>query len=619
MIHRLAPGRALAACLSLAALAPGQHNPPPWWRVNDEVTVSLAWDFDNALAPLQPTLQVVPSWYNPTVTTFVASPNVVSIPTLAGHVGVLGLIGTGAPTAASLQLKVDNDPHIDWIKIFWFQFDLFEGSSGEIAAQIEQDLLKYGRAAVKESSEPIGGGWQRVTIDARLIPQPDDEKIDWTLLENAFGTVAIDNLFVNSKCVKPGDEKGRALGDVDGLPLDLFGATGTTDCRAAAVTEGPAPGFARTYWISSNATIPGGFHQVFRLNQAGSVVGVTPLATTLGQAPLGAQDLAVERVPGTGQQIVYALVDQRPSGGAVQLLAIDATGVPLPAQNVVLAGFPPSAPQQYGLAFDPTGNLGAGTFWVSDPVGVAYEFGRAGNLIETRPIPPGVVGLGYDHTCGQFYGFSQQPRPAAAFGISQINGFEWSGYDFQPTGVEFCGDLRISNPGGPPGGVASGFEVYRRGNGDLRMVTVVRLPSTNRSMLYEMAGPFRYGWSQLGECGMRGGPAFEGSPTFEITLSGVPNALLAVLYAGFSNDTWLGLPLPGPLATIGMPESYVSIALDVTLGAFAPSAPGEFAHAIGLPPAGGLSYVPLFFQWLVLDPAIPGGLATSQAGKTVAY
>lgn len=615
MTHFHLAGAALAAALTITSLARAQHNPPPWWRVNDEVTVSLAFDFDTGL---QPTLQVAPTWYNPTVTSLTLSPNVVLIPSLGGHTGVLGIVGTGTPISASIGLKVDNDPHFDWIKIFWFQFDLFEGSSGDIAAQIEQDLLKYGRASVKESSEPIGGGWSRVTIDAKLIPQPDDEKIEWSLLENAFGTVAIDNLFVNSKCVKPGDEKGKALGDIDGFAVDLFAATGATDCLAAAVTEGPGPGFARTYWISSRATIPGAQHQVFRLNQAGSVVGTTPLPSTLAQAPLGAQDLTVERLP-LGQQIVYALVDQRPSGGNVTLLAIDSAGTPLPVQNVVLTAFPPVAPQSFGLAFDRSGNLGQGTFWVSDPSGNAYEFDRAGNLIETHAIPPGVVGLGYDETFGYFYGFSSTPRPTPAFGVSQINGFEWSAYDRLPTGVEFCGDLRIPNPGGPAGGIASGLEVYRRANGELRLVTVARLPGSNRSMLYEMAGPFRYGWSQLGQCGMRGGPAFEGSPTFEITLRGLPNALIAVLYAGFSNDTYLGLPLPGPLSVIGMPESHLSISLDVTLAAVTPTTPGEFGHLIGLPPAGGLSYVPLFFQWLVLDPTVVGGLATSQAGKTIAY
>lgn len=608
---------ALAAAVTLAPLARAQHNPPPWWRVNDEVTVSLAWDFNGSLNPV---VQVVPSWYNPAITQLTTSPNVVGIPSLGGHTGVLGLVGTGAPAAASIALKVDNEYHIDWIKIFWFQFDMFEGNSGEIATQIEQDLLKYGRAAVKQTSEPIGSGWQRVTIEAELIPQPDDEKIDWSLLENAFGTVAIDNLFVNSKCVKPGDEKGKALGDVV-LPSRPLSVTGNSDARAAAVTEGPGPTFTRTIWVTSQSTL--GVNQVFQLDQTATALVAPPtvLPDPSVAAPLGGQDLTVETVqvsPGVLQQYVYALVDRRPSGGNVVLRAIGDDGTLQPSRDVVLTGFPTTTSQRFGLAFDRTGNLGVGTFWVSDPAGAAFEFDRnTGALLHTVPIPTGTFGLGYDETFGQFLGFTDTPRPTP-YGISRINGYEWSAYDEQLTGIEFCGDLRIPNPGGPAGGIASGFEVYRtRATGELRMIAVAQL--TSGPVVYEMAGPFRFGWSQMGHCGMRGGPAFEGSPTFEVTLEGVPHALVAALYGGFSNDFYLGQPLPASLSVIGMSESYLSISPDVLLGAFLPTAPGQFSHPIGLPVGGGLSYVPLFFQWIVLDPTVDTGLAMSQAGKTIAY
>lgn len=609
----------LLAALSVPARA--QQDPPPWWRVNDDVTVSLAWDFDNPTTFLQPTVQVVPGWYNPTITQFTQSGNLQWLPSLAGNNGVLGLVGTGAPQQADLTLKVDNDPHLDWIKVFWFQFDSFEGASGDITAGIEQELSKYGRASVGSKTEPIGGGWERTTVEARLIPQPDDEGVSWKLIENAFGSVAIDNLFVNSKCVKPGDEKGRALGDV--LLLDQpLAVTGNNDCRAAAVTEGPGPAFVRTIWVSARSAA--GAHEVFRLDQsATSLLGTTPLPDAASTAPFGAQDLTVETVaigPGVVQQFVYALVDNRPTGGSVVLRALDTSGALAPARDVVLTGFPPTPSQRFGLAFDPSGGVGAGTFWVSDPLGFAYEFSRAGTLLETTPIRPGTLGLGYDATFGHFLGFSDDPRPAFAFGTSRVNGYEWSAHDGLPTGVEFQGDLRIPNGLGPPGGIASGFEVYRsRATGELRMIAVARLSTPPGSVVYEMAGPFRFGWSQFGECGMRGGPAFEGSPTFEVTLSGVPTTLVAVLYAGLSNDVYLGTPLPLPLSLIGWEESYLSIATDVMLGAFAPSAPGEFSHPINLPPGGGLSYVPVFYQWLVLDSSVPGFLATSQAGKSVAY
>jgi hypothetical protein len=37
------------------------------------------------------------------------------------------------------------------------------------------------------------------------------------------------------------------------------------------------------------------------------------------------------------------------------------------------------------------------------------------------------------------------------------------------------------------------------------------------------------------------------------------------------------------------------------------------------PPSVLLAYAPVFFQWILLDPNVPGFLAASQAGKTVLY
>jgi hypothetical protein len=199
-----------------------------------------------------------------------------------------------------------------------------------------------------------------------------------------------------------------------------------------------------------------------------------------------------------------------------------------------LTGFPPIAPQRFGLAFNPSGNLGAGTFLVTATVansGIALEFDRAGALLRTAlNLPANVGGAGYDPVFGNWYFFSSQPRATPA-GPVQVNGFEWSGYDFDPTGVTFFGNLQQPNPGGPRGGVAGGFEVYRRPDGAFRAVCVAHLQTHN--VLYELEGPFRFGPSLLGTTGMRGLP-FEGSPNFEVRLSGVPNAVFAALYAGFS-------------------------------------------------------------------------------------
>jgi hypothetical protein len=92
------------------------------------------------------------------------------------------------------------------------------------------------------------------------------------------------------------------------------------------------------------------------------------------------------------------------------------------------------------------------------------------------------------------------------------------------------------------------------------------------------------------------------------------------MYLGFSNTTYNGLPLPLPLGTLGMPESTLSIALDVSDVLRPPTAPGEFVVPVPLPPPSVLlAYAPVFFQWILLDPNVPGFLAASQAGKTVLY
>ena len=620
--HLLALFAGLLSDAALAQTTPLPVKPPPWWAVQDNVTVSLYWDF--AGGPTSPpSFVVAPAWYNPLVTGPTFSPNIVSIGGLGGHSGCVGMLPTGVPQVGSFAMKADNDPHLNWVKLFWTQFDAFKGTSGDIKGRIAQDLAHYGRAIVEETSAPIGQGWERVTISAELIPQPDDETVELTLTENAAGIIGIDNLFVCSKCVKPGpDQDGTALGVVDGAPQDLSSLIPGAESLSPAVTEGPAPAFLPTYWIGTRATA--GPHQVFRIFQ-GTVIGSTPLPSTLAQAPFGACGLTVETVVTAAltQQYVYALVDNRAApGGLATLFKLDPTGAIVGATPLV--AFPPVAQvplQDLGLTFDPSGDTGAGSFWVSDRAGTAYEFNRAGALIDQRTIPTGCSGLGYDDTLGYFYGFSNTPRPAPP-GVVQVNGFEWSGYDFQPTGVEFCGDIRIPNPGGPPGGIAKGFEVYRpsgSGTSQLRMACVVDLPGQPRTLLYVLAGPYRFGWSQLGRCGMAGGAPFVGSPSFQVTLSGVPNALGAVLFIGFSNQTYLGLPLPAPLASIGWPESYVSVSPDLSTALQTPTAPGSFAFPLGLPPGIGLNYVPLFFQWVVLDTQVPGFLAASQAGKTVAY
>jgi hypothetical protein len=631
---------AAGALLAAAVHAQSPVDPPPWWRVVDDKVVSLFWDFSGP-TPLQPTLVVAPPWYQASVTQVNPTPNLVFLPTLTTHTDVLALLPTGAPQAAAIDATIDNDPYPDYIKIFTFQYDAFEGAAGSVRAAIEQSL-SYKRAIVSETSVPIGGGWNRVTIQAQLIPQPDDEGIDWSFL-TTNDTVAIDNLFVSSKCVKPApDETGDALGEVEAR-LDLGTVPGAADCHGVVVVEGPPPAFTKQYILGQRASTALAPHVLLRV--AGSppqVIGTIPLGATPTTAPLGPGDLALEtRVasPGVVQQIVWVVLDRRANGQPVLLQGVDvATGT---VTSLPLLGFPVAAVvptnKPLGLAFDPTGEFGNGTFWVSSTdqgnVGTMREFSRSaatpGALIDTRPLPPECRGLAYDDTLGNFYAFSRDSRPSPSSPI-EVNGFEVSGYDFQPTGTRFCGDLTIPNGGGPRGGSAASLEVYRsraQPTAQLNLVCLVDAPNSvpPTQWIYELAGPFGFGWSVLGRCRMKNTGPFGGVPflgsTMEVSLTGVPNSLFAMMFLGFSNTSAPGIgPLPLNLQPLlGWPESVLSVSPDVSTPLHAPTSTGEFTFPVPIPPAPVLGYAPVFFQWLALDTGIPGGFAMSQGGKTVLY
>lgn len=635
---------AFAAGLACALAAQSPVKGPPWWRVQDNVTVSLYWDFNTPFANgafPPPAIAVVPPWYNPAITQGVASANLGYIASLGGRAGVFGLNATSAQ-AGSLDLTVDNDPYPDWIKVFWFQYDVFEGGAGTIRAAIEESL-GYKRAIVAESSTPIGNGWSTVTIEAQLIPQPDDEGIDWSFLTNAAGTIGIDNLFVNSKCVRPPpDETGDALGDVKSR-VDLDAATAGADCRAVAIVEGPAPGFAREYWAVAASALPGTPHRLLRLAGAPptSVAATFALGATTITSPQGPGDLAIERLASTGGQltsIVWVILDNRAVGGGVALQGFDtATGA---ATLLPLPGFPSTslvpANQMFGLAFEPSGEQGLGTFWVSatDAAGQGrlLEFSRAattpGALLQSAPMEPDCSGLGYDDTLGRFYAFRQTPQATPTSPI-QAHGYEISAYDLQPTGARFCSDLTVPNGAGPRGGVARGLEVWRsrsQPKSQLELTCVVATagnPASTRSIV-ELAGPFAFGWSRLGRCGMANvgpynGLPFVGSP-LTVELRGVPDSLFAMLWIGFSNSSSSIGPLPidlGPL--LGWQESVLSIAPDANSPLVTPSAPGTFQLVVPIPNNPLLGYQSVFCQWLALDDGVPGFFALSQAGKTVVY
>jgi hypothetical protein len=622
------PSRSLAlAALCATAAAQTPVDAPPWWGVQDEVTVSIAWDFDNGggqLPPQQPDFQVAAPWYQNNTPWSATGTPLQFLPTFQGHQGVYALVGNGTPISATLDLFVDNDPHLDWVKLFWIQYDEYDQTGVGLSAQIQQQLTKYGRAAVTEEREAIGNGWDRVTISAELVPQPDDEALDWRFVESALGTVAIDNVFVNSRCVKPRpDEVGDAMGRVTNgatQSINLTLQTGRT-CRAVAVTRGNAVNPGRRLWVAAVGQ-PGQSHTVFELTANGqTTIASTNLPTSVAAAPFGPMDMAVETVElptGVFQEWVYVLV--RLSTGDLVIRAIDATTNqidPSRTRQVPAGAAPFATGQKLGLAFDPDGDNGNGSFWVTGQTTIqpiayrALEYAASGvpvAPINAFDVPTETNGFAYDATLGNFYCFSMEPVQRASGAISQVNGYEISGYDELPTGVRFCGDLTIPNPGGPDGGLASGMTLYRTFGGidsELRLACVADVGASQ--YFYELAGPFRYGYSRFGTIGMQNGPPFLGG-SFDVTLRGVPNSLLAALFVG---DAAANIP-------IGV-EAFASVSSFVNAGPFTPVAPGRFSFSIALPPTPALSYYEAFFQWVVLDGTAPGFLGFTQAGKTVLY
>ncbi|MGE3173527.1 MAG: hypothetical protein AB7O97_12965 [Planctomycetota bacterium] len=619
------PTAALCALL-LATVGPdlraqAPKDPPPWWGNQDEDTVSLHWDFANQANPLAPTTQVLPTWYAPPPGPgmFTNSPNVGWIASLGGQSGVMGFTGG----SGSISALVDNDPRPFWIKIFFMQYDSF----GDVSAEIAKDLVKYERAIVSETKEPLPNGWIRTTIGMYLIPQPIDETASFAMNDPGNTTVAIDNVFVNSKCVKPPpDEEGKALGEIDAasLNIDLALATGGATCTAVAATEDQAG--VLTFWVAGRT---GNADAVFRLDSAGVQVGAAvPLPTAIASVE-GASDLTVAELPlspTVRRKFVFGTLDRRPANGTVAIVGIDSVlGAVAPARTVTIQG--PAlgviGPGPLGLAFSRHGDGGNGTFWISDQLGNLSEVDQNGNVLRqltpaSNGLPTGLSGCGYDDSTNQFYLFSQTLRTLSTTRTSQVNGVVFDGYTLRQTGIQFFGDMTLPSLLGPPGGRAAGLSVLRRNNGDMKLLCVQQLSPT-RSQLVSLNGPYQFGWSLMGRCGMRGGPPLENS-TFDVTLTGVPRAGAAMLFCGVDNSQSGGVPLPLDLGgALGMDESTLLLDPLVTFPFQVAPTPrtGTFAQPVAVPP--GFAGTTLFFQWLVFDPAVVLGMAASQGGETVVY
>ncbi|MEQ1632694.1 MAG: hypothetical protein ABL997_10000 [Planctomycetota bacterium] len=608
--------------LTSALTAQLPDDPPPWWNYSaDDETVSLYWDFANAGAPLIPTAQVLPTWFSPPPGPgmFSNSGNITWVALVNGQTGVLGLTGAGSGT---ISVLVDNDPQPTHTKTVFLQYDGFASNGSSVKLDLGKDLLKYKRRIVSQTEKSLGNGWVQTTLEMELTPQPDSEVLNFALVQSATGTAAIDNLYVSTHCDKwDGGKEGAALGEIDtaSLNIDLGLATGGAIATAAAATENLAG--VLTYWIAGRNTSG---DQLYVLDSAGAQIA-PPVLYPAGIGSLeGASDLAVAEffsVGGTSQKFVYGIVDRRATNGTVAIFAVDANGPTptlVPARTVVTAAI--NGPGPLGLAFSRFGNGGAGSFWVSDQNGIVTELDLIGLPVQQlspaqNGTPTGLSGAAFDDETGQFYWFSQTPRATPA-GLLRINGFVHDGYSLQREDIEWIADRSFPSPFGP-GGTARGLELVRRSNGDFRLLCVQQLGTSSR--LTVVKGPFQFGLGHVGRMGMRGGlPAF-GNPNFQLTLRGCPNAAAAILYLGFSNTLTTGIPLPIDLTVIGLDESDLAIdaSMSFPLQLFAN---GNVAQPLPLPPPSIVfNNVPAYFQWLVLDPNVITGMATSQAGETILY
>jgi len=625
-MNRLLPSSLLLALASATATAQTPENPPPWWGVQDEDTVSLAWDFDNgagALPPSTPDFQVAASWYqNPTPWSSTGAA-LQFVPSLQGHVGVYALTSAGAPQATSLKLFVANDPRLDYIKQFYIQYDEYDPNGDGLSASITQQLSKYGRAKVTTERVPQTGGWDQVTVTATLWPQPDDEEVDWTFELGQAGTLALDNVFVSTRCVKYIEELDEALGEVTsegGQPVNMTAVTGR-ECRAAAVTRPPAAGAPRRLWIAAFGAA-GQSHDLLEVDPgAQAVVNSFPLPTTPGASPSGPMDMTTETAfpaGGPPQEWVYTLL--RTANGA---LAIDAFNVntglfdPLKSRLIGAANVPFATNQRLGLAFDPDGDLGLGSFWITGQTAAppntwrAFEYAATGAATQPLgdiPVPAATTGFTYDAALGNFYAFGREPVPRPTGGVSRVNGYEISAYDNSATGVRFCGDLRIPNTLGPDGGLAAAVSMYRRFDTPNRESRLVCLAEVGPDQYYyELAGAYRYGYSRFGTMGMQGGPPFLGG-SFDVTLRGVPNSIFALLILGNSPNN-LPIFIEGDLSVVSFGNAGISL----------PVAPGRFSVPLAIPANAALSYFQLYSQWFVFDTTAPNNRGLSEAGKTVLY
>jgi hypothetical protein len=109
-----------------------------------------------------------------------------------------------------------------------------------------------------------------------------------------------------------------------------------------------------------------------------------------------------------------------------------------------------------------------------------------------------------------------------------------------------------------------------------------------------------------------GRPRLGGS--FNINLTKAPPTALALLFTGFSNTNWLGIPLPLDLTVAGAPGCNL-LAPGTMIGVTVASTNGDGTLPFGIPADASLHAAHFYQQWLVQDPTVNAlGFTSSQGG-----
>ncbi len=602
--------------LGVTSLAPAVSaqatNLPISFGLKDNNTVSLFWD---TIGPnIQPTTAVVSPWFKinaqgqPDIPwTFTGAP--LSSRTIANKTG-FGLQGSNQSIV--IEEDTDNEKRNDHVKVFEMRFD-FNPRNGTMTPELLKPSSNTRLRNIRRTVTPlaIGSGWRRMTFDADIDPQPANEVFRWSLTTGSSADGAIiDDVYENTHCeLNKFFQDDEPLGFRTGFRVDVQAASGNANCF------GTAHSFhnnQESFWVSAG-TPAGQRNKLFQFSRQGQLLRTydQPIVPSVPGAR-GMRDLAVDE----SGPFIYGGQEADAGGVSWSLFCFDVTtGVFDPNKTVKVSGLPQGFIMR-ALAFNPFGEGGQGTFWTSDFGGQIYEISRnTGAVIRNAQSgTSNIYGMGFDRIRGMLYFFSQATQAGDPRNV-RVVGTQYEVAYLRPTGVKFYGDMSVSGSSTGRGGIAGGMDAYHLPSGQLRFVCLSQATSDT---IYELAGPFQYGFSCGGGIRMNGVP-FQGNQNFEMVLHGVNGARSATLFLGMSRSQMASIQLPAALDGLGLTNCSVLASLDIEVGNAQVNG-NEARLRVPLPAIPALHYMKTYWQWVYLDAqANSRGLALSPGGETVIY